>query len=361
MAYSNAPNPFTFTAGGTTLQLDELSSFESRSQRRVARHVFLKRDAGREEDMGAEQRELRTRLQFIGDDAAKRFSDFQQAVADNPQGLLQHPVHGSYEAFCHGPDLNVAFVRSTNQVECNVLWTETDGTTPTTETPDAASAAQDLTGQEAASEQSTAGFMGEVALSLVSSPDAISGIQSSIGAVASGVEAPLDYMYTQLTSVHSLGAQAIGTIKTLMDQANTVGVDVSDLTAAASDLLGGSGDPGNFDTTLGQLVADCEAQIDSLVASAATPAGAADAVADVCGILDAAYTLADAIAAATPPVVNYTVPHDGNVVVIAAEIIAQANADLDASAFASTILGLNRITNPALVRAGTVLRVPSLS
>jgi hypothetical protein len=139
--------------------------------------------------------------------------------------------------------------------------------------------------------------------------------------------------------------------------------DVSNFVDAANDLFTGDSDtaPAGYSdavsTLLGVAIVHGLALEATLIAASATPAGAADAVADVELMLDRCLTLSEAVAATQPPVVNYTVPAPMNVVVLAQRLIREWEMDRDALEYASIIIGLNRIQNPAMISAGTVLRV----
>lgn len=367
MAYPAAPQPFTFTAGTAQLTLTEIESFTGKTPRRSVTHEYPKRPGGREEDMDRGSRTLQVRLQFIGPTAASDFEAFESAVDANPSGLLSHPVHGQFFAFCKGPDYNVDFLRAINQIECTVVFIESQlDATVAADPPDVATAAQNATGQLAAAQQTIATFMGALSAAQTQAAGALNALQTAVSQLAAGVSAPVDFMFTAATQVQGLQASVIAALETVQLGADTLTSDVTSFVAAATDLYNGndttpSGSSDSIAALLGIVQGDGQALIATLIAASPTPAGAADAVADVSVLLDYCYTLSDAVAAAQPPVISYTVPFDGNLIVLAQHVIEQANANVDATSYASAILGLNRISNPALIPSGTILNIPSLS
>src|SRR5205823_6199276 len=100
-------------------------------------HKFIKRDGGRQEPMGREQRKLDVVLMFIGANCAKDYKAFESFIDGHRSALLVHPIAGKWTASCAGPAFRINFATATNQIEVPVSFTESevDATAPV-DTPD---------------------------------------------------------------------------------------------------------------------------------------------------------------------------------------------------------------------------------
>jgi prophage DNA circulation protein len=359
------PQAFTFRAGQQTQNLvGVITSFNGSAGRRSATHVFPKRDGGIEEDMGAEQLELSTRLQFTGPDCAARYKRFAAAVAKNPIGLLVHPIAGRWQAFCKGPRHQVDLGRAVTQIEVTVDWKQTElpSATPT-DTPDVATGAQNVTGQLQQWEQTIAGYMAYVALAQGLPPVnqiAITAVLSTVDAIT----APIDAMQAVVDA--NLGARqtVINAINAIVTKAATLANDVAGYVNTCTDLFEGDQAAASslaIASQLGTLQADTEDLEQQLLAAAPSAAAAADAFADTEVLLELCLTLSDAVQASQPPIVKYVVTVQSNLIVLAQRIIKQLELGSTAEALALSILALNagKIPNPAAIAAGTELQVPT--
>ncbi len=361
-----APQAFTFTAGTTVLELKDLSTgFSGATPRERATHRFPKRDGARQEDMGRGPRTYTARLEFTGPDCAQDFSDFERAVDANPAGLLNHPIVGQWRAFCSGPQYDVDFSRGLDHIHVNVTFDEdTLDADLSEQTPDVATAAQNATGQQAETEKALAGSSADAATQTTRDPSALDKINAAVKQIES-VSDPLDYVTGQITQALGVASRIYGALNRVQVLWDVLNETVTDFVARAADLFSGdasgaAGQAAALDAVLGNVLAQAEAAGEAAIAASQTPAGAAEAVAQLALLVDACLTVNDAVRAAIPPAIWIVVPGLTNVMLLAQRRIQDAGVDMDVLTYASAILGLNRIPNPAAIPGGTRLRVPSL-
>lgn len=361
-----SPQTFTFTAGQQTFPLmGVLTKFNGTAKRRHASQVFPKRDGGKEEDMGRDQYRLEVQLHFIGNTAAKDYQKFKAAVHANPSGLLIHPIAGQWYAFCEGPSEDVDFGQALNRIEVRCSWVESQlDAAVTSDVPDVATAAQNASGQQSKFQQSVAAMLGALAKAQTAEATALNKLDSALSTIST-LTAPVDFMRSQLDQALGAASSIVGTVSGIATASDLLTQDVSNFIGATTDLFSAATDTsaalafGSIATLLGTVQADGQALEDLLIAGSATPAGSADAVADVELMIEACLTVNDAIQASQPPTVSYTVASLCNLVELATKIILQWGLNRDPVEYASVILGLNHIPNPAAIPAGTVLLVPA--
>ncbi len=362
LASSAAPRALTFGA----LQLRGfLVSFSGENRRRFVAHEFFKRAGARVEDGERGPRRRTYRLQFLGATAQQDFAAFAAAVDQNPFGLLRDPTEGEFFAFCEGPDYNVDFARAVNQVECNCRFVESElDVAVSADPPDPSTAAQNLSGQQTAFQQSTASAMAVIAKAQITVGTSLAAIDSAVSQISSA-SAPVDFMRSTISALQGAGSSLIGALAGIQAQADLLVQDVTNLAAAATVLFTGAdtvstGNADSIATALGIVQTDA-LQLESLLMAASPSAAAvADAVADLELLVDLSQTMSDAVQASIPPVTTYTVPATASVIVIAQQLIQRAGATSDVLAVASQVMALNKIPNPGAVPGGTVLFVPSL-
>jgi prophage DNA circulation protein len=357
-----AATPQAFSWQGRLLQ-GYLLSFSGSSPRRVAAHEFLKRDGARQEDMGRGPRRLEVQLIFTGPTCAKDAAEFSTAAHADPVGSLVHPTAGQWLSFCTGPQYEVDFARAIDEIRLRVAFVETQtdaAVTAAIDTPNVASAAQQATSALAKVDSALATFAG--ALALARAQAAVGQAMGAVDRVLDAVDtlaAPLDTVRGMLASIVGEASSVMGAIEGIAAQWNALSQDAQAYVDAASDVFSGddtaAGSAAQADSLLGTAEASALALEASLLASTPTAAGAADAVGAVEEALAACFVLADALAAARPPTILYTVPALVDVMTLA----QQRYGATTARARASDILGLNRIPNPAAIPAGTQLLIPS--
>lgn len=350
--------PQAFRFGDLDLRGD-LVAFTGRTRRRGVAHEYLKRSAQRIEDMARAGRQLEVRLEFLGDNAARDYDAFFQAVDRNPRGLLVHPIAGRWRAFCEGPQEDVEFSRAVDEIRVRVNFIE-DLDQPITArpAPDTGTAAQQATTQLDAMDQAVAAYMGSVALSASFTEGATAAVQSVLGVIDT-VDDPIQAMRAAITTTFGVPSASIGQIIQIADQAAALRATTEAYVEQATDLFdGGEVQAGQADAVASQLeavAAQGAINFDYLVATSPSPAGAADAAGQVDEVVYACRILSDALAAARPPTITYLVTRTIDVVRLATILYP----DSDAYSRASEILALNRIPTPGAIRAGTRLRIYS--
>lgn len=353
--YPAAPQAFTF--GARTLT-GFLIAFSGATVRRYVVHKFPKRPGQRVEDMARDGRRLEVQLVFLGDTAAKDYASFEAFIDGNPKGLLIHPIAGRWQAFCAGPQYNVAFINAINRIEVRVVFEEDElDATVASDPPDVATAQQIASAQQTTFQQTVADFLGAVAKANAQTTAAFNTVDAALANVAS-VAAPIDYITGVINGAAGIASSALGVIATIQTAADVLIQTIASYIAATSDLYTGSDvSTGSADATatlLGTVQTQAATLEAALIAASPTPAGAGDAYTDVELAVDACLVLSAALQAARPPTIQYTFPRMMNLVEFC-QIRYRENAD----ARAADILQLNRITNPAAIPAGTTLTIPS--
>lgn len=358
-----ASTPQKFTFGGLSLY-GKVLSFSGRGPRRYVLHESGKRKAGIAEDMGQGSNHLTVRLQWDGPTCAADYAAVKASFEKTPIALLVHPIHGRWQAFCTGPSDDVNYSQALDLISVNVefIETETPATTPI-DTPDVGTQSQIATASLTKMQQATAVYMGAVAMSQALQNKAIAVIQSTIADVES-LDAPIDTMTETLTTTSGVVSSIMGSIFAIQAKGNAFATAVQAYLDMASDVYSGSDTTATAATSdqVALLLGACQsaAQVlqDTLIATSPTPAGAAEAVGALLESLADCLVLADSIAADRPPVINWTVPALMGIM-RAAQLSAPKGSTIGVEARAVAILKLNRIPNPAAIRAGVVLRVPS--
>lgn len=360
--------PQQFSFGGRLLY-GVVTSYDGFTEYRSASQKFPKRDGGIEEDMGRDQRRLEVRLTFIGPNCARDYESFASFVDGNRTALLVHPIAGKWTAFCKGFGHRIAFAEATNKIDVPVTFVESqlDAIIPA-DTPSVPVAAQNATDQQSAFKQTIALFIAKMAKAQTTVGGALDTIDSAIaqvsGTVASTVTSPIDFMTGQVDQALGAASSISGAVATIQAAADAFDESITAFSAAANDLFDGTSDtstasPDQISTLLGVVQSNAEALEDALFAAPSTPAGCADAIADVEIMVDACMTLSDALAAELPPTTTYVNPVTQALLVMAQKIIDEWGLSYDALSYASAILGYNRIPNPAAVPAGMPVIVPT--
>jgi len=359
--FPNAPQGFTF---GTLQLYGTLVGFNGGNKRLSVDHRFLKRTGARVEDFARDQRRLTVRLAFIGPNCAAQYNQFESAVDENPRGLLVHPFAGRWFAFCEGPDYSVDFNQTLNAIYCNVMFKEDqlDAAVTAPDTPDVATAAQNVTGAQSQYQQTVAAFMGTIARAQVAVGSAQAQVDSLTDQLAT-VTAPVDFMRSSLAALTGVTSQVYGAISGIAVASDLLAQDITAFGSFAQSLFAGSDFASGFSdpvqTQLGIVQTSGQALEDNMTAATPTPAACADAVQDTETAVASCIVLADALQLALPPVIGYTVPKKINLLALAQLLIFQRGLDRKADEYANAILANNRIPNPANIPAGTVLLIPS--
>ncbi len=360
MAESNRPaTPQSFTFNGRELK-GFMLGFATKRPRRFTVHQYPKRRGAKVEDHASGPQRLEVRLVFNGDSAAHDYAAFMEDTEKNPFGLLVHPIAGQFQAFCEGPNEDVEYSRGLDEIRVQCAWTETQLDRNTgNDVPDVATAAQNVTNQASNTETAIAGFM----MALGRAQASVNTTLSTIDAAADTLDvvtAPVDFARTTMAGILASTSHLMGKINGIATRANLVKADIANFIAVTSDLYGLPGaavlSSDAVVTQLGVVVQDAELLIADLIDSQATPAGAADAAGEVYQSVADCYVLSDAIDQALPPTINYIVPELTDIVTL---VMKRYPSIAQPLMRASTILGMNRIPNPAAIPAGTALRIPS--
>lgn len=359
--YPAIPQGFTFQHRDLK---GRIVSFTGQKRRRFVVHEFPKRKGARVEDMDRSPQRLEVKLVFTGDNCAREYADFTASVDENPYGLIVHPIAGKWQAFCEGPLEDVDLNRAVDLIEVRVAWTETElDAAVARDVPDVATATQEVTAQQSAYQQAVGAFMGALAKAEETRGKALAAIDSALGQL-DAVTAPVDFMRDSVVAVSTAQSTVIGKVLAIQAKANLLTEDVTNLADATTDLFAGgevaAAIADNVDTLLGIVQQHAEDLQGELIADSPTPAGAADAVGAIDELVAACLTLSDAIAVARPPTIEWTVTKLTDVISLAQQIRDQAGSQArSVMSFASDIMALNRIPNPAAILPGTVLLVPT--
>lgn len=352
--YANAPQSFTFD--GKSL-MGTLVSWSGQQPRRHVVHQYVKRRGARVEDMEQGPRTFAARLHFIGPNCARDYNDFRASVADKPLALLQHPIAGSWQAFCEGPDETVDFARSTNEIQVNCKWIEAelDAKTPR-DVPSLATAAQDATTWRDKMEQGVALYQGETAKASTFQASSLAVIDETINAVQSSTSPILD-MTASLQSLGGITSGVVGALNDAGERAQVFSQAVTNFVDSTDDLFTGddpaSGAADSSATLLGVAAEEAELTVEALIAADVSSAGSAEAVGSVYDALSACYVLDEALKASRPSTILIVVAESTDLISLCVQ-----RAYIKPLEAASTIMTLNRIQNPASIAAGTRLRVP---
>lgn len=364
MAFPSTPQAFQF---GQHYYSGVTTSYNGMTRRRAATHTYLKRDGAAEEDMGREQRSLTVRLIFNGTDCAKRYQQFEEDVSKKPSQLLTHPIAGQWQAFCRGPSFSIDLNKALDWIEVEVQFTEdqVDALIPT-DAPDTGTAQSNAKAQQFAMQQAVALYIVDLARSLPSTtPAMMNPLDAARNTITDLTTAPVDAMATLVNSTLGATSTIAPDIAAMQAATDALVASTDDFIAAATTLFDGESDTSStgmadsIASWLGTVRTDTETLEDALIASQVTPAGCADAFAETDLLLETCMTLSDAVAAAQPPTAQMIVPVTMSLIAFAQSVIAELDLSYEALAFASAILGLNRIRNPAAISGGTVLTVPT--
>lgn len=357
----NAPQEFTY--GNKNLS-GRLISFNSDSKRRSVSHVYLKRDAGLVEDMANEQQKLVVQILFTSDlgNPVTAYRAFRDYVNSTPRALLVHPIAGKWFAFCEGPSEQIDFSHSTDEIKITVGFVETiSSELIPVDVPNVATAAQNASAQVATTEASVAKFFGDLGKGAsafsVSTAHAISAIDEQLSVIDTITE-PMQTMTATLDSVVAARSGILGKINTIKTSALLLSQSVTNFVDAATDVFDGAevlaGVALSVSTLLNTVMQNTVRLQTDLIAGQATPAGSADAYGAADEQLASCMLLDDAVRAARPTAIYFTMPELTELVTF-----CQRRYKKNAQARAADIMSLNRIPNPAAIKAGTVLLIPS--
>ncbi len=335
-----------------------LTNWSGNTPRRHVSQQFIKRAGARVEDMERGPRSLEVTLQFIGDTCAKDYQKFEKAVHDAPAGLLIHPTAGRWYAFCEGPKYRVDLGTAIDKIEVSVAFAESelDAQVPK-DAPDVATAAQDATAQQSVFQQGVASFMALVAKANTFQEQALNALDETLSTLST-VTAPIDAMRNSITGAVGAGSSIIGAVLGVATKGELLAQDITGYIEQATDLYNGGDSPTgsstSTDTLLGVVEASAADLVDAMIAASTTAAGAGESVGQVEEAVASCIVLAAALAAARPPVILFRVTELTNLLTL-----CQRRYKTNAQARASEIMGMNRLSNPIAIPAGTILRIPS--
>ena len=359
-----AASPQAFTFG--SLQLNgRIVRFNGTQPRRFVVHQFPKRRSARVEDMEGGPRRLEVDLVFTGDVCARDAQTVKAQLAENPRGLLTHPFAGQWQAFCEGPTDSVDFAQALDGITLRVAFIESelDGVVQVPDAPDVASAQQQASSTLSAAQVTAAKFMAGIAKASAFTASVAAQMNAAIAA-AETVTAPIDFVKAEIDQLAGLGSAAIGAINRIAISMNALAGDVQNYVDAANDVFNGLDTTpaavANAQKLLGTALAaavDAQSAVD---AAAKSPAGAADAHGAIEETIAACLVVDAAVRAARPPTVEVTVPGLTDLLHFCVGFMHDRQINTrDPLTFASEVMGLNRITNPAAIPSGTILLVPS--
>jgi hypothetical protein len=314
--------------------------------------------------MGADGRYLEARLSFTGPNCATDYRDFERAVRQNPIGLLTHPIHGQWDAFCKGPTHVVDLAKSADLIEATVAWSETDtGRKAPVEIPDVATAQQNITATLQQYQQLVAEYMAKVALAQAPFPAQQLVLTATLDVLAVA-SSPIDAAQATINETMGSAPAVIAATQQIQVSANALSSEVTDFTTSLDDLFSTDTDGApalaqSVDEQVQSLESSVADLVDTMIAASPAAAMAGDAVGSACELLDSCMTAADAVAAASPPVINYVVTTPTPLLVLAQRLIYDFEIDTDAATYAARVRNLNRVPFPATIPAGTELRVPA--
>jgi hypothetical protein len=172
------------------------------------------------------------------------------------------------------------------------------------------------------------------------------------------VEAPLDFMRDVIGEVYGAQSSVIGTIDGIFSRAKLLSQDIENYIESTSDLFSGNEITGSAaatsDTLLSIVIADADDLNAFTIENTLTPAGSAEAVGQTEELISTALVLEEAVKAARPPIIIFTITEITNLIVF-----CQKRYKANAVARAEEIMGMNHIPNPAAIPAGTKIFIPS--
>jgi prophage DNA circulation protein len=290
-----------------------LVSWNDRIGIRLAVHQYLKRDGAEVEPMGAEPGRFSMKICFLGDNWARMYRYFIFRIRKNPKGQLVHPVLGSLPVACEG--ITESSVTPGTERDCINL---------------------------------TVAFVEDNIYDASAATSNAKRAPAEMAAKVSTLSATLNSILAAISSV-SQAAGLISAAATLVTAA--VGFVASAVAAATTD----TPDP----STSQQLQTTGYATGTMIAALRSSPAFATDAsryeaISTCEQIYAACLALADALESSKPTIVSYTVGGDTNIAALAAALYGR-----DGYGKIDELCTLNRIPNPFLITAGTVLRIAS--
>jgi len=280
---------------------------------RLAIHEYLKRDGAEVEWMGNSPNTYRFTLVFVGPNWKTQYNAFAALLNGNPKGVLVHPVFGRQRVACQGIDsASIDINAATNCVTVPISFI-TD----------------DIDAQ-------------------------LEGEQSkSASEKESDVTTALDEFLAAVAVLRGLGVSpSAATVAAISSVSTTAAAYAAAAAAASNDNIP--------NPALGTLLSAVEAATSLAIAGIETDtadypnASAFPAISGCEQVYANCLELADAVDAARPVVIDYTVPGDTGLIAMCARLYgAQADDQIE------QVLVLNRIANPALIPGGTVLKIPT--
>lgn len=293
--------------GGAALPLHRyLQTVQDTIRPRLAVHEYLKVDGAEVELMGQSPDTFRFSLCFVGPQWRDQYLLVSARLAKSPKGILTHPVFGDVRVACQGIEgASINVPQSINSVDVPISFIA-----------DAIDSTRDDGNATTQSEASKI-------------PPAIAGMLAKAAQfAAAATQAAVDAL--------AVSAQAF---------ADAAIAATQDGTADSS-----------LTTQLGTVALDAETAENAIIADPANTGGAVayeataacEELAALCADTAAAYE------ASKPPLIQYTVASDTDVLTLASLLYGP-----QASARVEEIMQLNRIPNPYRITSGTVLLLSS--
>lgn len=306
---------FTPNDGGAAIVLHRnVTSGTHTLKPRLAIHEYLKRDGAEVEWMGNSPNRYTYSLVFVGSDWRAQYVAVAARLQTQPKGILVDPVFGRVKVACEGIDgASWDVGQATNAITVPIAFTS-----------------DEVDPQSFQAEQT-----------------------ASVNVKASDITDAIDDFETQVAALRNTGFQPSAATVTSLALVSSTGAAYAE---AASDASNDNIADPSLDTKLSAVEASTSATITMLEAEGTDlPNAELFPVVNGCEQVYArCLELSDAVSAARPVVISYTVPGDTGIIALCARLYgSQADDQIE------QVLVLNRIPNPALIPGGTVLRLPS--
>lgn len=272
---------------------------------RLAQHLYLKRDGGEQEPMGAAPGQFRFACIFLGDGWSKRYISLIAAIRRQPRGSLTHPILGELRVACQGiSDATCDPGAELNAIRFSISFVE-----------DAVDTALSVDTYEGPATRASA----------------VTDLNDQLTTATASYAATATAAVTSLTTASAAYALAASEAATAVVPDASLAVKLQAVRTQA-------------DATIAALLDDTIA--------ATVPSRAAPAMLLAEQVLDACNQLQESVLRITPALIAYTVQGATTLPALATRLYGR-----DGIARTAEILVNNQIPNPAAIPAGTVLRV----
>ena len=300
---------------GATLDLAaQLVSHNQSWPIRFATHVYVKRDGGEQEPMGAGIGMASYRLCLVGPGWGNKYRELVTAIRREARGQLVDPLVGSLQAVCTGiGDASRDLSREGNAVNVSIAF------------------AEDKVDQAVATDRTDT-------------------VQTALGRVAPRRKA------AQTEMARSFPGVSMASVLNAVDTYTALVREVMAGAMATAIVMTRVAQSGNLALALGGIGAAVDVVVEGVLGSVTGAVGtrACAAVSRLTDLYVACVLTDQAVARQRPPLRQYTVSTTMSLFALAAMEYGGARA----MQMVPVLLSLNRVTDPMSIPAGTVMQLP---